>query len=371
MRRGGNKRRQVAPSGQLTSLNIVPMSNLPIARRLSLVLAGVIGVFLLVVGVAAFSALRLQALEKINIHTYQVLRAGDAMMEDMVNMQTGQRGFLLGGEDRYLAPWHDGLRHFDTHWADAKRLTADNPAQQQRLDDMRQRQQDFVKEAAAQIQIRRDMAGGGKTSADLASAFASGRGKVAMDAQRTLKDAFEATETNLLTARMADADAMRDINLGIMVGGSLAALALALALGTWITRSITHPIQQAVRVARAVAGGDLSARIDVRGQDEVGQLLGALRDMQDGLANVVANVRQGAQSVSFASGEIAQGTHDLSSRTEQQASTLEETAAAMQQLSATVKQNADSARKGNELAICASTVAFKRGDAVGQVVTTM
>ena len=72
-----------------------------------------------------------------------------------------------------------------------------------------------------------------------------------------------------------------------------------------------------------------------------------------------------------ASGEIAQGNHDLSSRTESQASALEETAASMEELSSTVKQNADNARQANQLAMQASTVAVKGGEVVGQVVQTM
>jgi len=88
-------------------------------------------------------------------------------------------------------------------------------------------------------------------------------------------------------------------------------------------------------------------------------------------AKVVANVRQGSQSVATASAEIAQGNHDLSSRTESQASALEETAASMEELSSTVNKNADSARQANQLAMNASTVAMQGGEVVSQVVETM
>jgi hypothetical protein len=85
----------------------------------------------------------------------------------------------------------------------------------------------------------------------------------------------------------------------------------------------------------------------------------------------VRSVRQGSESVSTASAEIAQGNNDLSARTESQASSLEETAASMEQLSATVKQNAHSAREANQLAANASLVAQNGGEVVGQVVHTM
>ncbi|NOK07140.1 methyl-accepting chemotaxis protein, partial [Myxococcus xanthus] len=85
----------------------------------------------------------------------------------------------------------------------------------------------------------------------------------------------------------------------------------------------------------------------------------------------VTTVRSSAERVSDASGEIAAGNHDLSSRTERQASALEQTAAAMEQLGSTVRQNAESARRANELALAASTVAADGGAVVAQVVDTM
>ncbi len=149
------------------------------------------------------------------------------------------------------------------------------------------------------------------------------------------------------------------------------ALVIAIVLGIWIVRSITRPINQAVEVARAVAAGDLSMSIRAQSQDETGQLLHALAEMQGGLAKVVGTVRQGSESVATASSQIAQGNQDLSARTESQASALEETAASMEELSSTVKQNADNAKQANQLAQSASKVAVQGGEVVALVVDTM
>jgi len=151
--------------------------------------------------------------------------------------------------------------------------------------------------------------------------------------------------------------------------------AVALAIGgvfAWvITRSITGPLNQAVEVASRVATGDLTARIDDKSRDEIGQLLDALRQMNESLSQIVGNVRSGTESISVASGEIAQGNADLSSRTESQASSLEETASSMEELTSTVKQNAENARQANQLVVSASDVAMRGGQVVGQVVETM
>jgi len=175
------------------------------------------------------------------------------------------------------------------------------------------------------------------------------------------------------TAKQADDDTTRLYNASrafmiILVLGSAFA---GLALGMLITRSIKRPLDEAVGIARTVASGDLSSRIDIRSNDELGQLLRALADMNANLVKIVGEVRSGTETIASASSQIASGNLDLSSRTEEQASSLEETASSMEELTSTVKQNADNARQANQLAVSASAVAEKGGAVVSQVVDTM
>jgi len=152
---------------------------------------------------------------------------------------------------------------------------------------------------------------------------------------------------------------------------SIAATAIAMALAILISRSISRPIAEAVKVAQRVAAGDLSVSIDARGNDETGQLLRALKEMNDNLQGIVARVRHGTDAIAHGSREIASGNMDLSSRTEQQASSLEETASSMEELTSTVKQNGENARQANQMAQSASSVASKGGQVVVEVITTM
>jgi len=151
----------------------------------------------------------------------------------------------------------------------------------------------------------------------------------------------------------------------------LLVLALGIACAWYLTAGITRPLNAAVGISRRVAEGDLSGDIIVTTTDEAGQLLQALKDMNLSLRNIVGNVRIGTDTIATASGEIASGNLDLSSRTEQQAGSLEETASAMEQLTSTVKQNADNARQASQLAVSASNVAIQGGSVVGQVISTM
>jgi len=146
---------------------------------------------------------------------------------------------------------------------------------------------------------------------------------------------------------------------------------LGIAGGFVFSRGIVRPLGRAVESARSVAEGNLTLAIDGAGNDEVAELLQALRHMQGSLAKVVAEVRQNSESVATASSQIASGNNDLSVRTEQQAASLQETAASMEQLSATIRLNADNARQANQLALGASTVANAGGETVAKVIETM
>ena len=154
----------------------------------------------------------------------------------------------------------------------------------------------------------------------------------------------------------------------IILSGSLS---VGIGGAVLITRSIIQPLSEAVKVANIVASGDFRSEISTEFNDEPGQLLQALNQMNNGLSGTIAQVRASTELINAASEEIASGNLDLSSRTEQQAGSLEETASAMEQLTATVKQNADNAREANRLAESASNIALNGGKVVQDVVATM
>ncbi|MDY7575110.1 methyl-accepting chemotaxis protein [Actimicrobium sp. CCI2.3] len=157
----------------------------------------------------------------------------------------------------------------------------------------------------------------------------------------------------------------------LMLGIAFATLMFAVSVAHFITRSITKPMNEAVRMARRVADGDLTSDIQINSTCETGLLMQALKDMNSSLVRIVGEVRTGTDAIATASSQIAAGNMDLSSRTEQQAASLEETASSMEELTSTVKQNAENAKQANQMALSASQVALKGGNVVSQVVETM
>ncbi|HEX7465255.1 MAG TPA: methyl-accepting chemotaxis protein [Usitatibacter sp.] len=158
--------------------------------------------------------------------------------------------------------------------------------------------------------------------------------------------------------------------LGLALLAFLAAT-VSTIVGTITVLAITRRLRRATEFARTVAAGNLGAPIEAGRQDELGQLLTSMRDMNDSLAGIVDRVRQAAEMVTTASSQIAAGNVDLSSRTEEQASSLEETAASIEEMTATVNQNAQNAAEASGVATCAADVALRGGKAVDQVVKMM
>ncbi|MFY9458418.1 MAG: methyl-accepting chemotaxis protein [Aquabacterium commune] len=172
-------------------------------------------------------------------------------------------------------------------------------------------------------------------------------------------------------ASFAQSDAAAQADTALLVGISLAAVALSAYLAWSMPGTIIDPLNDATRLARAVAEGDLTQGINTQRDDEIGRLLHSLDAMRSGLSDMVKRVRSGSDRIRSSSTEIASGNNDLSRRTEAQSSSLQQTAAAMEQMTASVQNSAATASDVSTIAVEASESARHGGVLVGQVVATM
>lgn len=159
------------------------------------------------------------------------------------------------------------------------------------------------------------------------------------DYMASLQALVEYEKTSIDKAGEVIADNGTAAILTLIITGCMALL-LGGVLAWLITRSITSPLISAVRIAREVAEGNLCVEIKVDSQDQLGQLMQALRDMCGSLSNTVREVRQGADNIALTAAEISSGNTDLSARTEEQAAGVEQTAATLEQLTATINNTA-------------------------------
>ncbi|MGZ3238532.1 MAG: methyl-accepting chemotaxis protein [Burkholderiaceae bacterium] len=163
-----------------------------------------------------------------------------------------------------------------------------------------------------------------------------------------------------------------DTRLKLLLFISSACAFVVASLFAWtITRSIISPLRDAVSIAKTVANGELSMEVKLEGNDEISELMIALKDMDDSLSKIVGKVRSATYSIAEASSGMASVNADLSARTQSQVASLEQTAHSMETLTQTEGKNADSARNANQLVLQASGLAEKGGSVVEQVVATM
>ncbi|MBY0239388.1 MAG: HAMP domain-containing protein [Burkholderiaceae bacterium] len=162
--------------------------------------------------------------------------------------------------------------------------------------------------------------------------------------------------------------AMISALVGALIGGGIGMAAIF-----FVASAIAAPVSDAAAMLTEIASGegDLSRRMPVESDDEVGALAHAFNKFVSSLNSTMLQVRNSTAMISTASSEIASGNFDLSSRTEHQASNLEETAAAMEQLTSTVKQNSANAEAANKLVAETTNAAVKGGQVVAGVVDMM
>ncbi|MDF7790284.1 methyl-accepting chemotaxis protein [Pantoea ananatis] len=316
------------------------LSNTSIRTRLYIAFGAITLVMIVVCGMFYAGFGRVTQASQLNIHTYQVVEGLNKATENLLNMETGVRGFALNGKPQMLVPFNEGKQAFSRYIESSHQLTQDNPEQQKRLVDLENRQKAWLETYAQKvIDARERLNQGSLDQQRFFELFASGEGKVQMDAMRSVIESMIATEKSLLQARADELITERTKTRMTLTGGLVLSTAISLVLGLLISRSISRPLTLAVNTADTIARGDLTSVITVDRKDETGKLLAALANMQNHLRTLVSQIKDSAASVELAASEIAQGNTELSSRTEEQAAALQQTAASMEQITATVRNN--------------------------------
>ena len=350
-----------------TPINFLYMNNLKIGSRLALAFGLVLLIAALVAAVGVWRLQELAATTNFLVtKEAEKLQLATRLQETAALNWVRTRAMVRDNENDDAALWTSEI-------TETAKITAAShkglleliylPESKQMLDSMENLRKAYSVPRGALLQRKQQgedvTAEFDRTIVPLFNAYVGSITEFQRSQQRLYDQAVVDVHTNVANGRL------------ILISGTVLALLLGVAAAVALSRSITTPLGQAVRAARAIAEGDLTQPIDTSGRDEAAELLQALQNMQASLVATVSSVRQGTDSIATASSQIASGNNDLSARTEQQASALQETAASMEQLTSTVRQNADNARQANQLAVSASSVAVQGGMVVSQVVDTM
>ncbi|MGK5078178.1 methyl-accepting chemotaxis protein [Janthinobacterium sp. HLX7-2] len=343
--------------------------DLKIATKLILTFGAVL-LLTVALGVSAiFSMARLNdASTKLSDNWLPSVQAAMSIRNDVGDFRRWELAHILGEQDADMALNEQRMV------ATLAKLKADGdkyrslisePSETQAFDHFLLLNQEFMRLHVTMVSLSREM------KKEEARALAVGQSAKAMTEMMEVLDKLVKINADGGALSSASADATYAASRASLIGLLVGIVVVGMLLALWVARSVSRPLIEAVGVARRVAAGDLTAHIVVHSQDETGQLMLALKDMNASLQSLVGQVRSGTDTIATASSQIAAGNQDLSSRTEQQASSLEETASSMEELTSTVKQNADNARQANTMALTSSSIAVEGGKVVSEVVDTM
>ncbi len=191
--------------------------------------------------------------------------------------------------------------------------------------------------------------------------------------QEMLKDFDQLTQIEKRLAQERYMDAGDAFHRAIKELIAILVVALAVSLGVaWLmSRVIVRPLKSAISATVRIAEGSLVSEIKVVGNDETGELLAALNNMNDSLMEIVGEVRSSAGSLSTALEQVNTTAQMLSRGSGEQAVSVEETSASVEQMAASIKQNAENAGVTNGMALQAAKQAAESGEAVTQTVYAM
>ena len=258
-------------------------------------------------------------------HTYEVLIVLEQVLSQLKDTETGQRGYLVTGKKSYLAPYYTGKIDAIKSLDKLQKLTSDNSVQQERIKKIRPLIKAKFDELAETIELRR------VEGFDAALAVVlSDKGKVVMDQIRGLLDAMVADEKVLMEKRSSSttSSAKKMITVTAVISSIV-----ILLIAFFITKSITHPLNETVVKINALTKGDLTVEINDEANDEIGEMSKALKQFAFDLRETLSQIQEQSNSLSDSSGKLSSVSSNMSSATVEMSSQTDSISASSNEMS--------------------------------------
>ena len=245
-------------------------------------------VFLIVGAVSYRTTTELVAVSDTRRVTFELLNALDDVLSVMQDVQIGERGYALTGDESYLAPYESALGRVDTHLQDIRRLTAGNTENQRRTDTLELLLRNFIAVARDAVDAVR-----GAGPAAGVEIIRSGKGNALTGQIRMVIGDIEREYTAILQQRITAAEQSADRTRWTILLGTLAALVIATVAGVVITRDIAPPLRELSLMAERITAGDLSVTVTADSRrDEVGMLSRSFDRMAHSLRTMAGAAEQ-------------------------------------------------------------------------------
>jgi methyl-accepting chemotaxis protein len=296
---------------------------------------------------------------------------------DLVNMETGQRGFLLSGQDASLEPYTNGNKAFQTDMDELNRMVDQgngNGITASEINNLRSLLNNWTEKAAnVEIEARREVNRVSTTMDDVAVLVEKGAGKQYMDGLRAKITEFLEIEKKLLIVRDLEAADTASLVNNVVVFGILLAVIIGILVVFALIRGIMNQLggepAEVATMASEIANGNLN--LNLSASDNNKGLYGTMVEMSHKLREIVEQVLSASNNVASGSQEISSSAQQLSQGATEQASSVEETSASMEEMSSNIQQNADNSQQTEKISLKAANDAEEGGAAVTEAVSAM
>jgi signal transduction histidine kinase len=263
---------------------VTDSSRRPNIKSASLSARMIVASVVLALLVAGVFAVLIQAVSALNEATAREARAKEVtaatvgLEKLVIDLETGLRGFVLSGDNRFLTPYTDGRKELPRQLSEFERLSDSNPSQERLGQLVVKRIRDYVNEWAERVILvaREDPAAA-------RSAEATALGKFETDRIRQAFDRFLRAENALADAAAESANRQADRAVALAITGLVASALLIVLFGVYLARSTARPVRAVAGAAESLAAGDFSTRLQEGGPGEVGALTTAFNRMAEQL----------------------------------------------------------------------------------------
>lgn len=331
-----------------------------LVRKLVFAFAAIVALVALSTAITLNQLNKMQQAVELNNHTFEVIRTSNRLAEALVNVETGQRGFVITGDEASLEPYRQGKSEVEKDLKELIQKTSDNPEQQQSLKAIQSLYNDWLNQAIEPSISQMKAAGTDTTARQAVREFERrGTGKQYMDKIRLQMDTVQQRERALLEIRSQDAASAKSFVFATLIVGGLLILVFSIVIALYLKTTLQNRLQVAKALVSAVADGKLTNQIDSSGGDEVAELLQALTRMQTQLHQLMSQIKTAAADLSGASSTVASTTEQLSASAEEQSRASSSIAAAVEELSVSIDSVSANASE-------AQTIAGKSGQQAQQ-----
>lgn len=260
-------------------------NNLSLRSKIILQAAAILTLMAIVSSTAFVAVVSSQEREQLEVHSHEVINTTDALLLSIVNIETGERGYLITGEDSFLEPYEAGIEEYRRLHTNLEELVQDNPSQIALLQDLNkevnQWLDDMIRPA---VELRRQVTSGEAAIEEVDELVTSGAAKKDLDDIRERIANFRTVEANLLAQREEESDFSSLMLRVTLVAGTVVAVIVGLILGFIIAGSISRRVNMVAVAADGIAAGRLDDRYELPiGADEVGSLAASFQTMTESL----------------------------------------------------------------------------------------